>query len=446
VIKDLDKGEMDARDGSGVRVHRHKKGLPSKSAGETRTLERLIADLCGAFVRATVDQIDDEISRWLKRIVLTLGLDRSTVAELDSLGGGTFSHGWARDPNQIIRQPLDVNVLLPWLVKKVMAGETVIISSLDDLPEEAAVDRESFRCHGTKSNVTIPIRVGGEVVGGVGFATMYRERKWTPNIVEQLQLVAEIFGYALERKKSVGEIRGLREELTHVSRVTTLGELAASIAHELNQPLAAIMNNAEAVQLLLASNRPNLEAVRTALSEIVSEDDRANKIIGRFRQLFKRRKLQKSTVSPNDLLEDVECILRDNATSKNVSLVSHVAPSLPWIAADRILIQQLIINLVLNAFDSVCGVAEGPREVEVSASPGNPGFLNFAVRDTGTGIQKHLMPHLFESFITTKPHGLGMGLAIARSIVEAHGGRLWARQNADRGATFEFTLPTESGP
>jgi signal transduction histidine kinase len=437
---------MATRDGSGVRVHRHEKRPPSKSAGENRSLDRLIADLCGAFVRATVDQIDNEINRWLKRIVLKLDLDRSTVAELDSLGGGTFSHGWARDPNQIISRSLNINVVLPWLVKKVTAGETVIFSRLDDLPEEAAVDRESFRLHGTRSNVTIPIRAAGEVVAGVGFASMYRERRWTPSMIEQLQLVAQIFGYAFERRRNVGQIHHLREELTYVSRLVTLGELATSIAHELSQPLSAIRNNAEAVQLLLASNRPNLEAARTALEEIVSEDDRANNIIGRFRQLFKRREPQKSTVSPYELLEDVERILRSSATRRHVSLIFQVAPALPLVAADRILIQQLILNLVLNAFDSVCAVPEGPRQIEVSAFPGEPGLLNFAVRDTGTGIEKHLMPHLFESFTTTKPEGLGMGLAIARSIVEEHGGRLWAKQNADRGATFEFALPTATGP
>ena len=433
---------MDSRDGSDVRVGRHEKRLPSKSADENRTFDRLIADLCAAFVRVTVDEIDDEVNSWLKRIVLAMGIDRSTVAELDSLGRGAFSHGWARDPNQIVRQPLDVNVLAPWFVKKVTAGETVIFSRLADLPEEAAVDRESFRLHGTKSNVTIPIRAAGEVVAGVGFDSMHRERQWTPGIVDRLRLVAQILGYAFERKKNVVEIRLLREELTYVSRVVTVGELAASITHELSQPLSAIMNNAEAVQFLLGSNPPDLEGVRTAVKEIVGEDDRANQIIGRFRQLFKRKELRKSTVSPNDLLEDVDRILRSSATGKDVSLVFRVALSLPSIAADRILIQQVIINLVLNAFDSLCAVAEGPREIEVSAFLGEPGFLNFAVRDTGTGIEKHLMPHLFASFITTKPHGLGMGLAIARSIVEAHGGRLWAKQNADRGATFEFTLPT----
>jgi C4-dicarboxylate-specific signal transduction histidine kinase len=322
------------------------------------------------------------------------------------------------------------------------AGETVVIPSLDDLPEEAAVDRESFKRHGTKSNVTIPIRVGGEVVGGVGFATMYRKRKWPPRLVEQLRLVAEILGYALERKRSVSEVRRLRDELAHVSRITTLGELAASMAHELNQPLAAIMSNTEAAQLLLASERPNLEEVGAALREVVHDDQRASDIIGRFRLLFRRQELRKLTLSPDELFDAVERILRSRATVKDVSLIFRCAPSLPDITADRILMQQVLINLILNALDAACAVEEGPREVEVSAFAGESGFIDFSVRDTGTGIEPQLMPRLFDSFFTTKPGGLGMGLPIARSIVEAHGGRLWARQNVERGATFEFTLPT----
>jgi GAF domain-containing protein len=245
------------------------KRLPWKSGDENRTFDRLIADLRGDFVRVTVDDIDGEINRWLKRIVLALGLDCSIVAEVDSSGLGTFTHGWPRDRKEIIRQPLDVNSLLPWLLKKMMAGETVSFSRLEDLPEEAAVDRESFRLHGTKSNITIPIRAAGEVVAGVGFASMYRERQWTPSTVEQLQLVAQVFGYAFERRRNVGEIHHLREELTYVSRIVSLGEVATSIEHELSQPLSSIRNNAEAVQLLLASNRPNLEGARTALAATV---------------------------------------------------------------------------------------------------------------------------------------------------------------------------------
>jgi signal transduction histidine kinase len=430
---------MDTRRASALASQKRR---ASKSGEQDRSFDHLIAKLCRAFVRATVEEIDEEINRWLKRIVLALGLDRATVAELDSSGWGAFSHGWARDPDQIIEQPLDINALLPWLLNKVAAGETVIIPSLDDLPEEAAIDRESFRRHGTKSNVTLPIRTGGEVVGGVGFATMYRERKWPAAVVEQLRLVAEIFGYALERKKSVGEIHRLRDELTHVSRITTVGQLATSIAHELNQPLAAVMNNAEACQIYLASDHPNFEAVRMSLEGIVSDTQRASDILGRFRQLFKRRELRSSTLSPDELFDAVERILRSRATTLGVSLLFGLAPSLPYFTVDRILIQQVLINLILNAFDSVCATGEGPREVEVSASKGEPGFIHFAVQDTGTGIQPHLMLRLFESFFTTKPEGLGIGLAISRSIVEAHGGSMWAKRNPDRGATFEFTLPT----
>ena len=433
---------MDTRHASTLASRKRPAG---KFGEENSSFDRLIAKLCRAFVRATVDEIDGEINRWLKRIVLALGLDRATVAELNSSGWGAFSHGWARDPEEIIGQPLDVNALLPWLLKKVAAGETVIIPCVDNLPEEAAVDRESFRRHGTKSNLTLPIRTGGEVVGGVGFATTRRERKWPATVVEQLRLVAEIFGYSLERKKSVGEIHRLRDELTHVSRITTVGQLATSIAHELNQPLAAVMNNAEACEIYLASDHPNLEAVRIALREIVSDTQRASDIVARFRQLFKRRQLRSSSLSPDDLFDAVERILRSRATTLGVSLLFRIPPSLPWVTVDSILIQQVLINLILNAFDSVCEIGDGPREVEVSASQREPGFMHFAVHDTGTGIQPHLMPRLFESFFTSKPEGLGIGLAISRSIVEAHGGSMWAQQSNGQGATFEFTLPTGAG-
>jgi GAF domain-containing protein len=158
--------------------------------------------LAGAFVRVTSDKIDEEINRWLERIVLALGLDRSTVAEINpSDGWAVFSHGWAREPEQIIGRSLDVNALLPWVKTKMLAGETVVMSSVDKLPDEAAIDRENMRRYGPKSNVMMPIKVGGLVVAAVGFGTLYHERSWSPEIVRQLQTVAEIFGYALERKR-----------------------------------------------------------------------------------------------------------------------------------------------------------------------------------------------------------------------------------------------------
>jgi hypothetical protein len=155
-----------AHNSSGGLRSAHKR--PVSKVADGRSFDRLIANLCGAFVRATVDEIDLEINRWLRRIVLALGLDRSALAESNDAGSGSFSHGWARDPSQIIRPPLDVNALLPWVFKKIRGGETVIMATVNGLPEEGAVDRESYRKHGTKSNITIPIRSGSEVVVGIG--------------------------------------------------------------------------------------------------------------------------------------------------------------------------------------------------------------------------------------------------------------------------------------
>jgi len=412
---------------------------------EARRFERLLADLAGAFVRATADQIDTEINRWLERIGLTLGLDRSTIAQVDpATGRANFSHTWAREGYPLVPIHLDVNVVLPWLKSKILAGETLVFSSLDELPKEAVKDIDTFLLFSQKSNVTIPVKVGGIIVGAVGFGALERERKWPLKIVDQLHLIADILGYALERKRSVAESMRLREELTHVSRAATLGELAASLAHELNQPLAAIMNNAEAARLLLRTDRPDLEEIGDALAEIAQDDQRASDIIERYRILFRRGELRRLALPPNELLGTVERIVASDGVIRNIVLSFDCAPSLPDISADRIQLQQVLINLILNAFDSVCA-AEVPRKVAVNAFAGQAGWINVSVSDSGKGIESHLMPRLFEPFFTTKSQGMGMGLAISRSIIEAHGGRLWAQQNPDRGATFQFALPAQNG-
>jgi signal transduction histidine kinase len=412
---------------------------------EARRFERLIAQLAGAFVRATVDQIDGEINHWLERIGLALGLDRTTVAQIDpNSSRANFSHAWVREGHQLIPMSLDANLVLPWLKSRMLAGETVVFSNIDELPPEAAKDVETIQRFGPKSNVTIPVSVGGAIVGAVGFGALERERKWPPKLVGQLRLIADILGYALERKRSVTESLRLRDELTHVARAATLGELAASLAHELNQPLAAIMNNAEAARLLLRAERPDFEEIGDALQEIAQDNQRASDIIERFRVLFRRGELSKSTLRPTELLDAVERIVASDAAVKNIVLTFDCPAALPDISADRVQLQQVMINLILNAFDAVCAV-DPPREVGVSAFSGESGWINVSVRDCGKGIEPPLLPRLFEPFFTTKKQGMGMGLAIARSIVESHGGRLWARQNSERGATFEFALPAQSG-
>ncbi len=424
-----------------VLPRRESKRSHRPSRDESRQFDELVIELASAFVRVTIDKVDEEINRWLERIVLTLGLDRSTIAEINADGWAIFSHGWARQPERIIGATLDANTLLPWVKARMLGGETVVMPSLDALPDEAAVDRESMRRYGPKSNVMIPIKVGGMVVAAVGFGDLHRERVWPPRIVRRLQTIAEILGYALERKRVTLEVLQLRNELTYISRINTMGELAASLAHEINQPLAAIQSNAEAIQSMLEVKRPDLDEIKAAVADIVNDDARAVETIRRLRALFRREELARAEVDFGDLLREVSRIIRSDAVIRKVSLNLDLHQPFRVILADRIQIQQAVINLLLNAFDAVAETEECARRVTLSVLTEDPAWIRILVSDSGRGIEPGALPRIFDAFFTTKPGGMGMGLAISRSIVEAHGGRISASSVPGHGSTFEITLP-----
>ena len=403
--------------------------------------EELLADLSAAFVRVRAEQIDDEIDRWLQRVVLALDLDRSSVAQLDPADGEPcVTHQWAREGVPTPDKGSKVARFARWLAEKILAGETVVISSTAKTPPEASDLVKHALLAGIKSAVTVPLRISGSVVGGVAFGSL-REREWPPDQLRRLKLVAEVFGNALERKRTDQAMTRMREELRQVSSVAMMGELTASLAHELNQPLSAIRANAHAARRLLASETPDLHEVRDALDDIVRDDARAVETVQNVRALFQRKESEKSLVDPAAVLHEVERIVRHDAASNQVSLKFEISPSLPVVLGNRPQLIQVLINLILNAFDAVEAVPPGEREVLVSASQTEDQRVHVAVRDTGAGIDPKILPRLFDAFVTTKTNGIGMGLAIARTIIDNHGGELWAAPNIDRGTTLEFALP-----
>jgi PAS domain S-box-containing protein len=251
------------------------------------------------------------------------------------------------------------------------------------------------------------------------------------------------FGLALvrditERKRAEETLRQAQAELAHVTRVTTLGEMTASIAHEINQPLAAVVNNASACLRWLAAS--NLEEARQSAALIIADGHRAGEIISRIRTLTKKAPPHKDWLDINETILEVIALARSEAQKNRVSLQSQLSSELPLILGDRIQLQQVILNLIINAIEAMSGVNEGPRELQVGSAKDESQGVRVAVRDSGPGLDPDSLDHLFTAFFTTKSQGMGMGLAISRSIIEAHGGRLWATTNEDRGATFQFTL------
>jgi PAS domain S-box-containing protein len=246
-----------------------------------------------------------------------------------------------------------------------------------------------------------------------------------------------------ERRRAEEALRRAQAELAHTNRVTTLGELTASIAHEVNQPLAAVVTNGNAGLRWLASQPPSLDEARECLRRIVRDGARAGEVIRHLRTLVKRAALTPTRVDLTDTVQDVLALITPEARRRQVAVRTELAPTLPPVRSDRVQLQQVLLNLAMNGIEAMQAVTDRPRELVLRARPDGARTVLIAVHDSGIGLDEQSLGRLFEAFYTTKPDGLGMGLAISRSIIEAHGGRLWATANGDYGATFQFTLPTD---
>jgi len=402
------------------------------SLAERLRFETLLSSLSTAFSHLSAADFDREVPRGLRQVVDFLGVDRGSLIEFSR--DGTTARSWA------IEEWMDVGEF-PWMTARLRNGDVVRFAQLEALPDEAAVDRRSYLSNRVKPQVAVPLLVGGIVVGGLVFGTVGAERARSDELIEQLYLLGEVFANALSRKQGELEAQRLRQDLTHIGRVSALGELTASLAHELNQPLTAILSNAQVAERLLAAAAPNLEEVREILRDIVTDDRRATEVIRRLRALVKKGDLEFAPLDLNELIREVARLMQSDAISRGISLSLELAGDLPTVRGDRVQLQQVVLNLVLNGLDAMHESGAGQRTLIIRTARNVADAVAVSVQDAGTGIDEKNVDQLFHPLFTTKPEGLGMGLAIARTIVDAHGGRLSAANNVTAGATFQFSLP-----
>jgi signal transduction histidine kinase len=335
---------------------------------------------------------------------------------------------------------------------------------LDDASTQNLFSQDEYVCQRRpRSVLCLPLVKQVNLVGILYLENSLAPRVFTPKRLAMLEMLASQAAISLDharvyaelaqensdRRKAEEALQKAQAELAHVTRVTTLGELAASIAHEVNQPLTAIINNADACLGLLPKDTNELNEVREALSEIVNDADRASAVLARIRTLVKKSPLEKARLHLRDVVSAVLLLARPEAATRRVTMQAQIPEDLHLAFGDRVQLQQVLLNLVMNGMDAMNSVDEPKRLLLICGRhdtyDGSPS-ATISVQDFGIGLKAEEMELLFQPFYTTKPQGIGIGLAISRSIIEEHGGRLWAEPNKGPGATFLFSLPAADRP
>jgi PAS domain S-box-containing protein len=376
---------------------------------------------------------------------------------LNVIAGPTLPEGWSEQMEKLPVGPCAGSCGTAVYRGTLVIASDIATDPLWDVPEH----RAAALSHGLRASWSNPVLCSNGKVAGTFCIYHCEARDPTSQDLELIELATHVARVAIERDQQEISLREAQNELAHVNRVSTLGEFAASIAHEVNQPLAGILTNANAALRWLAGDSPNLAEAQQTIGRIIRDGNRAGDVVSRMRALFKKAPAAKEPLDINLIIQEVLTLTHAELQKNRVSLRTEFTAGLPTVLGDKIQLQQVILNLVVNAIEAMSGVPGNQRELYVSSqkitesrsesghetidakASGEQGLtsLLIAVRDAGPGLNSTELEHVFETFYTTKSHGMGMGLAISRSIIEAHNGSLWVTANTPRGAVFQFKLP-----
>jgi signal transduction histidine kinase len=356
--------------------------------------------------------------------------------------GEAFKHWLGADPRKwppLIRNPIggrDISIMPLGLGLQGEIGEIVAGPERADFPWQT--ERLILSVAANQASIGLQ---GARLLSEQKHVASELDRRVAQRTAELAAANEELRQEIADRKRAEEALGNARAELAHVNRVMTMGELTASIAHEVNQPLASIIASGDSCAAWLASEPPNLGRARAAASRVIQAATQASETVLRLRALFQRTPSMTTSVDVNGAIEDTISLVRHEAQRNKVVLRSELESSVPSVSGDRVQLQQVILNLTMNGIESVAHLDLEPRWVMIRSARSNTGELLVSVEDTGLGIEAEHAERLFAPFFTTKPQGIGMGLSISRSIIETHGGRLWAAANQPRGAVFHFVLP-----
>jgi signal transduction histidine kinase len=409
---------------------------------EIERFELLVDELSAVMTRTPADGVDGEIETWLGKICEDLGVDRSGIYERDSpLDSVRTTHTWRRPNIPPFPRGFEPEKFLKTTTDWVMAGNQIVFSSPSEIPAKFADGRRFVERYGPKASAIIPMWAGSRVIGAASFGKFRAAREWPPKLLEQLALAVRLFGSAIERKQAESARRATLAQLRIASRRNVMSELVASLSHEINQPLGAIMSNLGGLARLLSRKNPEPAMALAAVNNAIEDTKRAAEITRRIRFMFMAHPEHKTVVGIGALAEEVANLIASEATLRRVQVLLEVSPAVKRVIGDRIQLQQCLLNLLMNGLDAITEIKSDQREMLIKIAQDKPGWAGISVRDTGGGIDASVANRLFEAFVTTKINGMGLGLLVTRSIVENHGGKIWATPNPDRGTTFTFTVP-----